>query len=267
MKTRIISILLALIFPLLAVAVAVPNLYQGEVAVASYSANDWQKAIVPAFNQVLVKVSGDPNISQVAAIRPMLSRAGSFVQSYNYTSVDGGNGKTTIMLQARFSPKAVNNLLQRNLVQQKTAQPVLAEDRPASVVWIVLTDGSGQTSLLNEENLLLSTLQKDAENMAIPVLWPSMDLEDLQAISAQQVLNFEQEAAIRASQRYNAEAILLGTIAQIANNSWQGKWLWISPQGNQSWQTDGTTANQVASNMLKQLAVVSKPTVIEEVIQ
>lgn len=258
MKTRIISILLVF-FPLIAVAVAVPNLYQGEVAVASYSSSDWQKAIVPAFSQVLVKVSGNPNITQVAVIRPLLSRAGSFVQSYNYVSSDAGNGKTALMLQARFSPKAINALL------QQTAQPVLAKDRPSSVVWIAIAPAPGQASLLSEENPLLANLQQDAEKLALPMLWPSMDLEDLQAISAQQVRNFEQEAVIRASQRYNAEAILLGTVEQISGSSWQGKWLWISPQGNQSWQTAGATAHQVASEMLKQLALASKPAISEEI--
>jgi hypothetical protein len=182
------------------------------------------------------------------------------VQSYNYTSIDAGNSKTTLMLQARFSPKAINNLL------QQAAQPVLAKERPLSVVWIAMANAPGQMSLLNEENALLDNLQKEAEKMALPVLWPSMDLEDLQAISAQQVWDFAQEAAIRASQRYNAEAILLGTMEKMPNNSWQGKWLWIGPQGNQSWLTSGATANQAASNMLKQLVVVSKPAVIEEAV-
>ncbi len=86
--------------------------YQGEAPVASYSPEDWQKAIAPALQQVLVKVSGNPNIAQVAAIRKAMSKASSMVQTFAYAhSMDGG-GKEALMLRVRFSSKMVDALLQ-----------------------------------------------------------------------------------------------------------------------------------------------------------
>ncbi len=82
--------------------------YQGEVPVASYSPEDWKKAVAPALQQVLVKVSGNPNIAQVAAIRSAMPKAGSMVQTFAYAH---GTSKE-LVLHIRFSSKAIDALLQ-----------------------------------------------------------------------------------------------------------------------------------------------------------
>jgi len=87
-------------------------LYQGQVPVASYSPEDWQKALVPALQQVLVKVSGNPNIAQVAAVRKAMAKPSPMVQTFAYIDQADSTGKKALMLQVRFSPKAIDNLLQ-----------------------------------------------------------------------------------------------------------------------------------------------------------
>lgn len=82
--------------------------YQGEVPVASYSPEDWKKAVAPALQQVLVKVSGNPNIAQVAAIRSAMPKASSMVQTYAYAH----GASKELVLHIRFSSKAIDALLQ-----------------------------------------------------------------------------------------------------------------------------------------------------------
>ncbi len=87
-----------------------PSAYQTQIAVASYSSVDWQKAVVPALREVLAKVSGNPNITQSQVVSTAMAKPDSFVQSYNYIE----NSQTkSILLQVRFSPKAVDGLLQK----------------------------------------------------------------------------------------------------------------------------------------------------------
>ncbi len=84
--------------------------YQAEVPVASYSATDWQKATIPALNQVLVKLSGDNRITQKENIRKAIINPSVFVQSYHY--IEHTNPKS-LAVQIQFSPKAVDKLIQK----------------------------------------------------------------------------------------------------------------------------------------------------------
>ncbi len=246
MRTKIIGSILAWLFPASIFALALPTLYQGEVVVPGYAQEHWQKAVAPALAQVLVKVSGDANVTQISSIRTALSKAGNLVQSYNYAGIDR-DGQPMLVLQLRFSPRAVNQLLQQE------NQPVLPKERAQSLLWLVSADTQGQLTLVNDEHSLMLGLQKEAEKIGIPLLWPSLDLQDLQRVSARQIADFDQTVITAASQRYNPEAVLIGKISQLGNASWHGKWLWIGPGGDQTWETYGATANQAMNNVLSQL--------------
>jgi hypothetical protein len=86
------------------------SLYLGQVAVAGQTPDDWQRAVTPAFKQVLIRVSNNPKIDQNPVIRAALPKAGNYVQSYNYVSNDTGKATS---IQIRFSQKAVDRLLQQ----------------------------------------------------------------------------------------------------------------------------------------------------------
>lgn len=85
--------------------------YQGEVPVASYSPADWQKALAPALEQVLIKLSGNPKIAQKAAVRQAISKASKMVQTFSYLHHADASGKQSLVLRVRFSSSAVDNLL------------------------------------------------------------------------------------------------------------------------------------------------------------
>lgn len=87
------------------------ELYQVELPVASTSLADWQKALAPALQQVLVKISGNPQIINNPAIRGAMAKPDALVQSFNYVSSNTA-GQNSQLLRVRFSPQGIDNLLQ-----------------------------------------------------------------------------------------------------------------------------------------------------------
>src|SRR6185503_17532325 len=136
-----------------------------------YSPADWQKAIAPALQQVLVRVSGDPNIARNAIIRKAVAKPNSLVQSYNYVT---NVGQKTLMLQVRFSPKAINNLLQ-NIDQRG-----LATNSDISTATSPTSTSSATTGTLSKVSY--SPQQAVASQSVNMVISGIKDLQDYTAV-------------------------------------------------------------------------------------
>lgn len=249
---------LLLVLSCSASAAVVGTLYQGEVPVASYSQADWQKALTPALWQVLAKVTGNPKIAQTEAVRKAIGRPDALVQSYNYTTLDQA-GKTVPTLQVRFSPKAVDAVL------QKAGQKILPKDRPLTLVWLVMSNAQGQAQVLTDpKDPLVVGLQQQADALALPMLWPTLDASNVSPEFAADVANFNSNTITQASQQYQADNILVGSVSKAPNSpNWQVQWRWLAGVNASPWQTQGVTpnvaVNAVTSSWVQQVAVV--PTV------
>jgi Uncharacterized protein conserved in bacteria (DUF2066) len=118
---KYLSTLVLLFFPWYSGLAATVSPYQAEVPIASHSAEDWTRTLPSALKQVLVKVSGNSKVMDIEVVKHALLKPDVFVQSYNYAPAEtGGNG---LILQVRFSPKAINNLLNQD-VNVAAAPPV-----------------------------------------------------------------------------------------------------------------------------------------------
>lgn len=85
--------------------------YQTEVPVASYTQEDWKKAVTPALEKVLARMTTHPHMTEVAAIRTALSKPSTSVQTFAYRTHPNPAGQPTLFLQLHFSPAAVDRLL------------------------------------------------------------------------------------------------------------------------------------------------------------
>lgn len=227
-------------------AAIVNNLYQGEVQVAGQTPADWQKAIPLALKQVLVKLTGNQQIDQIDAVSKAMTKAQSYVQSYNYLTIPAADpaAASTLNIQIRFSPKAV-----RRIVAQAN-QNILPNNRPAILVWLVTPDANNQPQLLvDPSNSMVSSLQKQAEMRAFPLVWPKLDSQDLTAFSAAQAWALNINQLKLASDRYHPEKILLGKL-QKAGNGWQANWVFIDNSNGQApiGQTQGADAGLAAAS-------------------
>ena len=235
---------LSCVLAISASAAIVGNLYQGEVPVAGQTPADWQKALPEALKQVLVKLTGNPQIDQVTAVHAALAKAGNYVQSYNYSTLAVPQNNLTESVQIRFSQRAITRLL------QQANQAQLPNNRPSVLVWLAVPDEKNQPkAIYDSSDATVASFQKAAETNAIPLVWPTMDLQDISALSANQIWNQDLANIQAASGRYHADKILVGHL-QKSGNQWQGNWILISDAGNQTWQTQGADMNQAAVSVL-----------------
>nr|WP_269783219.1 DUF2066 domain-containing protein [Marinibactrum halimedae] len=224
-------------------AVPVKDLYQADIAVNDRGTQTRQQATAEALRRVLIKVAGRDDILAQPAANEALRRASSYLQEYSYRDID-----SQTHLSVRFSPEAVRRLF------QNSGLPMWPANRPQVLVWLVMNDyqtgkqlvmpnteaqgGNGAPSVsasgsLNTNNggqvspNFYGLLQDAAAHRALPMTLPLMDLEDQLRLDANALWSLEESAILSASDRYNADAILVGRVTQTSRGEWRVGW-WLN---------------------------------------
>jgi hypothetical protein len=240
MKTHSHHKFLAVIFLFLvfssANAAVVQGLYEAEKIVPNQSAEARAEAMKSALIDVLAKISGKPGIGAVPEITPELEKARNYIQQYRYRkipensflSTDAAVGSQIIWI--RFDERAVNKLLQKNNL------PVWGRTRPQTLVWLAVEqEGARYVVGSNAQEEARFALESAAKRRGISMLLPLMDLEDQQKVTFADVWTNNQEPVFLASQRYQADAILVGQMSLLANDTWQGRWVLYEGGQGLSW--------------------------------
>ena len=231
-----------------AYAVAVKGLYTAAVPVASRAADDQQQALQMALQQVLAKVSGNPNITQNPNLQTSLANANNYVQQYGYIQKQDAEAKTTTYLQATFNKQAVNDLLTHS------GQAIWGNNRPLVLVWLAVAKENNQETFKPIKPVLLSNdsksevqmlLQNDALASGLPIMLPILDLQDMQTLTANDVLAPNMGVITDASSRYGSDAIVVASIIQDVDNQWQSQWLLQTKSNQLQWHEVGSTMAQV----------------------
>lgn len=228
-----------------------PGLNTATVPITSQSPADLHAALVNAFSQVLVKISGNSRITSLPGIQQQLATADRFAQKYRY--VDGN-------LQVAFDPRALITLL------AQAQQPVWLSIRPVTLVWLSVGGQAPLTAAAaapNTPNPVVAMLQGDADARAIPIAFPTMTADDQADWNAKTSgTAFNQPILEKIAQRYQQPAILYGEMAQAADQSWSTNWFLVWRGQTWQWRNDGTQAvvlqagiDKVADLMGSQLAV------------
>lgn len=268
MKKLILSILLCCI-AMSALAVPVPDLYQTTVPVASQSKSLQVIALQQALTQVFVKVSGKSAVVNAPAVQAAIANPENYLLSYSYQDGVLPNGSSSLFLQVSFGPKAVQTVL-------KNAQQNIWEDnRPLVLVWLADTkmDASAELIGANSGNPLAKEFKLDAKTRGLPVLFPIMDLTDLQAVSPTDVASDQINTIQKASKRYESDAVLAVNLVQNNDQQWNGTWTLLSQGTPTTWQTNGMSldaaikagVNAVTNNLAAKFAVTSNSSVSAEV--
>lgn len=243
-------------------ALADSSLYQATVTVPSQSQSDLQAGISQAFAQVLVKISGDDNVLEARKIKPQLGQAAAtYVQSYSYVTNTNPNNPTTtnttatntnnsIILQVQFYPKAVNELLQDAGIKFWARQ-----QRPQTLLWIATQTTQGKTIISNNSaNTIATALQTSANNRGLPILFPMMDLQDMQNVGVNDIWQLEQQGVLNAAKRYGTQSILEGKIYLGSDQQWYAQWVLLINGQSIAGQTQGNNVNQVIATMMNKVA-------------
>jgi hypothetical protein len=194
-------VLLLLLLPCKEVlAVEVSSLYQGKVEIENQSTANRRKAIKAALSVVMVKVGGTQKILAKPEVRKAINNYNLYLSQYQYETDEQG----VLYLQAQFNESKVNKVFQSHNL------PLWGSLRPQTLIWLVEEDMLSRKVVSSMSSSQLPTvIQKSSQTRGLPVIMPLMDLEDSQNISLSDVWGKFYQPLSQASQRYDAESIVV----------------------------------------------------------
>jgi len=245
------ALIISLLFPLLitslgASAATVSKLYEAEAPVYGRDNTSKNDAMRQALIDVLVRVSGNQNVSLSPGMPEVLQNPARYVQQFRYGKpnsefVQMMATRPTQMLWVRFDSSAINQILQNN------GMPIWGQSRPSLMVWLVVEDGGARRLVDAQYNGPgRAILEYAGVKRGIPMILPLMDIKDQVLVKVQDVWAGFLDEMIEASKRYNTEAILIGRVSAISGGGWQGRWTIVNgdepPTG---WQNEAEQFNDV----------------------
>ena len=217
---------------LLQAATEVDGLYEASVPVFTQGKEERKLAIRSAFENVIIKVSGDRNAVALLELAGVLENVVPFVEQYSYDKLPQESAQPDIdlnmqetelqptrLLWARFDEAEVNRILQQNNL------PVWSRVRPMMLVWLAVED-AGMRYIVDSGSVsdIPIELEKLSKKRGVPTMLPLMDLEDQQNVRVTDIWGNFNEPVKLASERYQPEAILVGRLLHDRSGGWRGRW-------------------------------------------
>lgn len=207
-------------------AAVVERLYEAEVQVEERSREALQAGFQEALREVLVRVTGRRAVAGDPDVAEMIEQADRLVQGWGYIEDDN--------LRVEFDRAALERAL------TAYGQPVWGRERPLTLFWLAVDNGLGDRFLLGvtdegdakSRDLLLGV----AEERGIPIVFPLLDAEDLQTMSFSDLWGGFDQTILTASERYGADAVLVGRARRLTNSAYRVRWSLYYGDAVQHWE-------------------------------
>src|SRR5262245_2700226 len=217
-------------------AATLANLYSVTVTPDPAAADQRQAALQAAMSRLLIRVTGSRNAPLEPALRPLLSEPDKYLSSYG----DDRQGRALV----GFSRGQVERVL------TELGQPVWGPERPLTLLWVAVDDGAGGRALLgageaNDCGTPIAPRMKEqldavreeivtaADERGLPIAWPLLDLQDLNAVTCTDVWGGFEDGIVAASARYRADAVLIGKVRPGTFGN-EVEWLFVQGGARQS---------------------------------
>lgn len=218
------------IAPRLLPAAEVADLYEAEVPVADQRAAARGEAARAALAEVLAKVTGNADAPRRPAFQSMLQQAEQWLQRYQYRAAPGGASQIFI---ASFDRQAINQRI------YEAGLPVWGSDRPRTVMWLAIEEGGTRALVGGEQRPEVQALVADqTRHHGLPVILPQLDAQEQSASFLSEIWGQSLDPVLRASERYQGEAVLLGRIHTVGANRWRGLWILRHAGTTRNWETE-----------------------------
>lgn len=224
-------------------AAIVPDLYQGVVPVHSEDEN-WSKQVKSAFEQVLVKLTGNASVKKTPEFQKSADQAKDYISRYSYTPRHDAAGTR---LKVQFSKKPIDQLI------TELKLPVWQSDRPVTMAWIVLKQPD-QVTLLNSEHPMAQKIEDYGHQRGIPIVLPLLDLSEMSEVNWQDVFSDDLTKLRQLSQRYDADYLLSGELKQDSDEQWQADWQLCSSFECHKFESASQGSELTIQDMVNQLA-------------
>lgn len=236
-------------------AVEMDSLYTVEVPIDPSDTNAQRNAYQAALTEVLIRVTGsmDTAVSEEFAI--LFPNPARFVQQYR-------PGPDSTLIVSLDGP-AIERVL------QQSGATVWGADRPLTIVWLAVDWGLGDREIvaaddpeqmpgdgrsIDRNRLLRERVQEVAERRGLPIIFPLLDVEDLQGIGFIDIWGGFDEPLLAASARYEAPSVLVGRIRP--DDLQPPRWTWYIGEQRFGWPGQPEEAiNQLADALAARDAI------------
>lgn len=213
-------LLAAAVFALSATEASASELYTAEVPLEKFTLDARRDAYVPALKVVLSRVSA----SDTDRLMRLFPDPSDYVVQFR--PIDGD------LLRVSFDGAAIERAL------TAAGETFWGDERPLTLVWLAIDWGNGQREILASSDAGEATdvnaaqdltderadsveernefwrkqILDVAERRGIPILFPLVDVDDLQSVTFSDIWGGFDEAVVDASRRYAVDSILIGRV-------------------------------------------------------
>ncbi len=210
------------------------NYFSADVPVKTQNSSERASAARNALRQVLVRMSGSEHVLDDSLVLQKSKNALSLVEQYQYAALESEVLKEEgyeEMLSFTFSSSMVRKIL------TDSQKPFWSVNRPTTLIWLVEDTAEAGRQLLNQqsESFIIQSLADAADRRGLPVMFPLLDLDDQLALSADDVWNVNESVILDASQRYDADVILVGRYSQTSRGELWTIWQFFHAGMSQSY--------------------------------
>lgn len=194
------------------------------------------EALPVALLEVMVKASGDGTLRTLPELEAVLAEAPNVLREARFVTVDSPlpGGVSQPMLEASFDPAGVATLL-------KIVGRSVWENRPTSVVWLVIDDGTSKRVATQSQAAALGPLTGRASERGIPIRLPEFDAADRGTLDAEVLWIGAPEIIARASARYAPTALVVRLTRRA--DGWVARNTLIDVGAAQDWTGSHADAN------------------------
>lgn len=247
---RLVTLIVLMWMPLAALAQPL-DLYQAEVLVPDQSQAERVRAARTGLADVMLRVSGHPQVLEHEEVRAAIDRAESYMHEFSYSSTDerlerDGEERPARRLTIRFAPDSLENIL------RDAGLPLWPANRPVVLVWMVEAE-AGQRQFVNDPDYW-QVLRQRAQVRGLPLVSPLLDLEDRLALSPDEAWRLDQQAIRNAARRYQADVILVGRYTRSSTGVLRSEWDLFDGLSRHGYDIRAESADELLGDSIDQLA-------------
>jgi hypothetical protein len=246
MKKLMLMVIFWVVFLALpAFAVKVTHLYHADLPVSSQSDDERALAVQQGFSQLLIKLTGNPDIEKNPTIKAAIKRADYYVQEFSYSAPT--TNSSTYFIHLVFEPHDVNRLL------RKAGITFWGERRPLILVWLVANNSSHVPEIISNETpgSILDAMKNQGDKFGLPLIFPLMDMVDMEQVSPEEVDAGMLPVLRQAGKRYSPNAYLIGKIETKADGC-DSQWQLIINKNQWAWSISNSTPDAVIADVFYQ---------------
>jgi len=261
------SFLLILLLALTAApigAAEVAALYSAQVPFDQEEDDPRALAYRAALDAVLLRVSGSELGSDPEMIELLFPNPASYVVQFSPGADD--------TLWVSFDGEAIERVL------RQSGQTVWGSDRPLTLIWLAVDWGQGEREIIGADDaqrrrdearsidrnrLLRERVLDMAERRGLPIVFPLLDTTDLQSVSFSDIWGGFDEALLSASERYEANSILVGRIRP--ESSERNRWSYYFGDELRTWNGEPEFVVGLVADMLGEEFAISGNAPVESI--